>query len=278
MIKLIQLAYSGGKASEALLWMILRGEIIPPAPLIVTCANPGMEHPTTHVHTSLMEERCKKAGIPFLRSNRSLYDEILAAKKLGKTRFDSPGFYTKNRETGKVGKMVQKCTKEYKIAPMDRLARGWMDANMGISKKTKRLGEKVLQKWIGFSYDEWHRIKDHPCPKYVCFDYPLVNAKITTADILAYFKANGLSIPPRSVCNGCFANDADHFKDLHDNWPTAWHQAVAVDDEVRDWSQFGIRDDVFVFSGCIPLLELAALGFKHTSKVENRCHTGHCFI
>lgn len=277
-MKLIQLAYSGGKASEALLWMILRGDIVPPAKLIVTCANPGMEHPLTHVHTKAMEDRCKAAGIPFLRANRNLYQDLMAAKASGATRFDFPAFFTKNKETGKIGKMMQRCTKEYKIAPMDRLARHWMDANLGISKKSKRIGEKVLQKWVGFTADEWHRIKDHKCAKYVCFDYPLVNAKITTADVLAYFDKNGLACPPRSVCSGCFANDAAYFKLLHDTAPEAWEQAVAVDEEIRDLSQFSMRDECYVYGACVSLRELAARGFPELRKPEETCHTGHCFL
>lgn len=278
MPKLIQLAYSGGKASECLLWMILKGDIIPPCKLIVTCANPGMEHPMTHIHTQAMEERCKDAGIPFLRTNENLYEGLLNAKKTGAKRFDFPAFFTKNRETGKVGMMIQCCTKQFKIAPMDRLARHWMWANLGISKMSRRIGDKILQKWIGFTYDEWHRIKDHECPKYVCFDYPLVSAKITNNDVLEYFRKHSLITPPRSVCNACFANNSDYFKELHDNWPTAWAQAVAVDEEIRDLSQFGMRDECFVYAGCIPLKELALKGFPNLAKAEKKCHTGHCFI
>lgn len=186
--RLVQLAYSGGKASECLLWMILKGDIVPPAKLIVTCANPGMEHPMTHVHTKAMEQRCKDAGIPFLRANDNLYEGLMKAKASGATRFDFPAFFTKNRTTGKIGKMMQKCTKEYKIAPMDRLARHWMDANLGISKRTKRIGEKILCKWIGFTFDEAHRIREHKCAKYVHFDYPLANLRIKTGGGIGVFR------------------------------------------------------------------------------------------
>lgn len=280
MTKLIQLAYSGGKASEAILWMVLRGEIVPEAKLIVTCANPGMEHPLTHVHTQAMEVRCKAAGIPFLRTHENLYEGLIGAKASGRTRFDFPAFFTKNKTTGKIGKMTQRCTKEYKIAPMDRLARHWMDANLGISKKSKRIGEKILCKWIGFSWDEVHRIREHECAKYVCFDYPLANRKITNPMLLDYYAKNNLVCPPRSVCSGCFANDAAYFKELHDNWPTAWAQAVAVDESIRDLSQFGMQDECYVHASCVPLTELAKAGFPEKKKKDDNqtCFTGHCFI
>ncbi len=284
--KVVQVAYSGGKASQMLLEMILRGEIATPAGarLIVTCANPGMENPKTYETTARMEARCKAAGIPFLRADKNLYAGLLAAKHSGATRFDFLAFFTKDRETGKIGMMNQRCTKEFKIAPMDRLARHWMDANLGISKKSKRIGNKIICKWIGFTYDEATRIKPHKCAKYVCFDYPLVNMKITESKMFAWYAENGIEMPPRSVCNACFANDEQYFKAMYENFidgidKVSWLQAVAIDQEIRDLSQFGMRDECFVYAGCIPLTELAARGFpKLTGKKQEKCHTGHCFI
>jgi hypothetical protein len=278
--KLVQLSYSGGRASHVLGEKVLRGEIKTPfgCPIIFTCANPGMENPETHTFTALMEAKCKKAGIPFLRSNKSLYDDMLAAKGLGKTRFDFPALFTKDRETGKIGQIDQRCTKEFKIAPMDRLARHWMDANLNISKKSKRIGRKILQKWIGFTYDEVLRIKTQEHQKYVCFDWPLVNERMTSEDLVAYLNSIGEPIPPRSVCNACFANDANYFRMLYEKYPTtAWVQAVTVDDYVRDLSQFGMRDECYVYAGCISLRELQERGFPDLVKATARCHTGHCF-
>ena len=277
--RLVQLAYSGGKASECVLEMVLRRELVVPVPLIVTCADPGMEDPRTHNHTNAMEARCHRANIPFLRAKRNLYQELLAAKRSGATRFDFPGFYTKDRVTGKRGKMLQKCTQAYKIAPMDRLARSWMDANMGISKRSKRIGERILCKWVGFSASEFMRVKNHPVPKYVYFDYPLINLGMNDLDILKYYADRSLRVPPRSVCAGCFANDAWYFEEMYNERPESWAQAVAVDEEIRDLSQFGVRDECFVYQGLLPLRELAAQGFPKPAKKERtNCHTGHCFL
>lgn len=278
--RVVSLNYSGGKASEYLLWLLLRGEICVPegAQLVVCCANPGMENPTTHVHTAAMELRCRDRGIPFLRCNKSLYDEMLAAKGLGRTRFDFPAFYTKNKETGSIGMMTQRCTKEFKIAPMDRIVRNWMDANLNISKRSKRIGEKILCRWIGFTYDEATRIKSYECPKYQYFDYPLVNLRITEAAVIEGFKRINEPCPPRSVCSACFANDAAYFKMLYETQPAAWLQAVTVDEYIRDLSQFGMRDECYVYAGCIPLTELQRLGFPDLVRAQGKCHTGHCWI
>lgn len=276
--QLVQVNYSGGVASEALLWMILNGDLVPPSRFIVTCADPGMENPMTHVHTAAMERRCRDRGIPFLRAKVNLYEGILQAKRLGLTRFDFPAFFTKNRVTGKIGKMLQRCTIWCKSAPMDRLARHWMHSNMNIPITSTRIGSKILHKWIGFTADEWTRIKPLQVQKYVLLDYPFVNKGITKEHCLDYLASHGCAIPPRSVCNACFANDAAYFKMLYENHPEAWLQAVAIDEEIRDLSQFGMMDECYVYGACVPLLELARLGFPELRKQSEQCHSGHCFL
>jgi len=176
--------------------------------------------------------------------------------------------------------MMQRCTRWCKSEAMDRIVRQWMDSNMSIPIRSTRLGYKILHKWIGFTHDEWTRIKPIEVPKYVLLDYPFVNRKITLPDCLGYFASHNYAVPPRSVCNGCFANDNAHFKMLHDNHhDTAWRQAVNIDEEIRDLSQFGMRDECFVYAGCIPLTELARLGFPKLERVQPaQCHSGHCFL
>lgn len=81
------------------------------------------------------------------------------------------------------------------------------------------------------------------------------------------------------TCNACFANDHVYFKMLHDTQPSAWAQAVAIDEMIRDLSQFGMMDECYVYGGCVPLTELARLGFPDLRSAQaNECHSGHCFL
>ena len=96
--------------------------------------------------------------------------------------------------------------------------------------------------------------------------------------MVAYYERNGLLRPPRSVCNACFANDEAYFKKMYETQPESWAQAVAIDEAIRDLSQFGMEDECFVYAGCVPLTELAARGFPILSrKGGQNCHSGHCF-
>lgn len=280
--RLTVLNFSAGSGSSCLAEMILNGDLPrPDHPLIVLNADPGMENSVTYQFVTDYRARFEAAGIPFITVRRNLYAEILALKASGATRFDMPPYWTRNRVTGKRGRLKQKCTGVYKIAPMDRAIRIWMHENLGISRVSRNIGRNVVRKWIGFSQDEWMRIKESK-QKYVYFEYPLIDRRITKAGIVAYFLRIGRPLPPRSVCNGCYANDVAHFREMATNRPADFEQACLVDEAIRDLRQIGVEDECFVSSTLIPLRELAARGFILSAEVVEQdaemCHSGHCFV
>lgn len=273
------LNFSGGKQSSALLWMFLKKDLPLPENFVVLNADPGMENSGTYAYVKLMKSECEKAGIRFITvEGPNLYQDLINLKSTSKTRLDNPPYWTLS-EKGKVGRLQQGCTKFYKIAPMDRQIRKELFALHGISIKSKRIPENSVHKLIGFSFDEQHRIKN-PQAKYTAFRFPLVEMGFTNSDVLAYFALNKLPIPPRSVCNACFANGLDTHKECFTNRPGDWAQTVAVDEVIRDLSQIAVKDRVFVSKTCIPLTQLAAQGFSLGSKEDDdeyACTSGYCF-
>lgn len=273
---LTTLSFSGGQQSSALLWMVIRGEIKPPEPFIVLNADPGMENSQTYAYVNRMKEICREKQITFVTvTGPNLYEDILNLKNTNKTRFDTPPYWTKNKETAKKGRLLQNCTKTYKIAPMDRAIRGFLETYHGISKKSSRIPGHVV-KYIGFSADEEHRIKQ-PTQKYVRFEYPLIELGMTKQIVQNYFLTIGEVPPPRSVCNACFANSVSYFQEMKRDRPNDFSQAVAVDNAVRDWSQIGVRDEVYVLNTLKPLEELSP--DKEVPDTEDwSCDSGYCFI
>jgi hypothetical protein len=157
-----------------------------------------------------------------------------------------------------------------------------MEENLGISRKRTNLGKAIVCKWIGFSQDEWMRIKEAK-QEYVYFDYPLIDRRMTKQDIAVWYLKNGLTLPPRSVCNACYANDVSYFKKMHDERPTEfWEEAVKVDEECRDLRFANVTDECYVSSTLIPLRQLAEQGFMLKAGVaeeaDAKCHSGHCFV
>lgn len=261
------LNFSGGTGSSFLLELVLAGELQPDSPLVVLCADPGMENPATYRHIDLMEERCRDAGVDFRKTEAatSLMHDLLTFKERGLTRLDNPPYWTRDPATGKRGKLKQGCTQHYKIAPMDREVRRALHEHYPdvarYRPKSRSVGYDVVEKWIGFSDEERGRNKDAR-QKYAYFRYPLQELGLTKADIHRISLERGYPIPPRSVCNACFANGLDHLQWLHETNPAAWQQAVAVDNAVRDMRQLGVHQEVYVSPTLIPLWILPLVGFS----------------
>ncbi len=172
---------------------------------------------------------------------------------------------------------MQGCTGAYKIAPLQRVVREKLFDVSGIGTKSKRIPEDSVRTWIGFSFDESSRIKEAK-QRYHWFQYPLIAMRMTKKDVADYYKKINRPLPPRSVCNACFANDVSHFKEMYENRPSDWEQAVAVDDACRDLSFMRVTDECYVSSTLKSLRQLRDEGFPGSKKPDIMCQTGFCFL
>lgn len=281
--KLISMNYSGGKQSACLVWMILRDEIeVDLDKLIILNADPGMENELTYEYNSMIFDLVRSKGIYIETvAGPNLREDILALKGNGRTRLDNPPYWTK-KPTGREGKLKQCCTQYYKIGPMDRAIRRILEERYGIPAVPgfSRMGHNIVEKWIGFTHDEFSRAKE-PDQKYIYFRYPLYDLRMDKLDVLKYYYDRDLPIPPRSVCNACFANGLTTLKDMHDNRPEDWKQAVAVDNAVRNWTQIGVNFPVYVSKTLLSLEELAERGFELDDQEDqdgHSCDSGYCFL
>lgn len=270
--------YSGGKQSSALVWMVLNGDLPRPKNLVVLNADPGMENSLTYEYHKTIFEACEAQGIPaYTVKGPNLYQDLVGLSATDKTRFDNPPYWTKSPE-GKKGRLRQKCTGIYKIAPMDREIRRILEKQFGISQRRKRVPQGIVEKWIGFPTNEAHRIKP-PSQKYIYFRYPLIELGMDSSDVVNYFIDKALPIPPRSVCNACFANGLSTFQEMYKNRPKDWEQAVTVDRAVRSLTQIGIKEEVFVSSALKSLEALATDGFNVEADGDQySCDSGYCFL
>jgi hypothetical protein len=263
--------------------MVILGVIPKPENFVVLTADPGMENSKTYEYIEMMKDKCGGEGIEFyVVEGPNLYDDILNLGNTDKIRFDTPPYWVKIGDRKKEGRLLQGCTQVYKIYPMDRKIRDILATRFGISRKSTRLGDNIVEKWVGFSYSEIERVKPSN-RKYSYFRYPLIDLKMNNDDVNAFFINNNLPIPPRSVCNACFANGLDTLKEMYYKRPKDWEQAVLVDDAVRDWSQIGVKNPVFVSKTLFPLSELAHRDFdldNTNGDLENQysCDSGYCFL
>ena len=272
------LSFSGGTGSGAIAEMLLNGDLESDTPVLVCTADPCMEDSRTYDYVSEMGDRFREAGFEHRIAKTDLYGEFLKAVKEKHSRFDNMPFWTKNRKTGKRGRLMQGCTQAYKIKPIRRIVREVLERDFGINAKGRPKPESV-RTWIGFSADEVSRIKESDV-KYSYMAYPLVAKKMTKQDVFSYYRKINRPLPPRSVCVACFANDLNHFKDMYENRKEDWEKAVTVDDACRDLTCFKVNDECYVSSTLTPLRDLPKLGFvvENTPLFDASCQSGFCFI
>lgn len=291
------LSFSGGRQSTALLWMAILGHIpVNRDNFLVLNADPGMEDSRTMPHVEEMLERARGTGFTAMTvKGPNLYSDILTLSENGRKRLDNPPYWVDKGFSDKhesqlsfaemprpklkrgLGQLKQGCTKYYKIAPMDRALRVYLDERHDISRVTRRLPLGCVEKWVGFGLGEVARIKPSQ-QKYIRFRYPLIEQRV---DVDRYFAEIDKPMPPRSVCNACFSNGVDSYRDMFENRPADWAQAVAVDDAVRDWTQIGVRLPVYVSKTLMSLRELAANDFRIAGRgnsEEYGCDSGYCFL
>jgi hypothetical protein len=269
------LNFSGGKQSSLLAWLAILGEI--ERPDVIMSANPGMEGQAVLDYVAMIQDAARAVGIPaYTVPGPNLYEAIINLKQTQRTRFDTPAFYTKGKHGSREGRLSQRCTKWAKIAPMNRASRIEVERLLGIGRRSTHIPPGTVEKWIGFSFSEVTRIKP-PVERWSCFRYPLVDLRLTNGDVIKKLNYLGKPIPKRSVCRGCFANDASFFRQMSIEDPAGWEQAKQVDRAIRDWKQIGVENEVYILRSCISLDELEARGFVDVAgPVDQGCDSGYC--
>ncbi len=281
------LSYSAGVQSHGILRMVLAGMIERPERFAVVCADPGMESHVSYRFAAWAKQQCANAGIPFLLADGpSLFTDLTELKTTNKTRLDTPPLWTKNSD-GTTGQLMQGCTAHYKIAPIRRSLRDELYRQWAIPvghRGDSALAEGCVEQWIGFTADEASRAQkllEQPNPKYMRFAFPLIGKGLTKADVVAIYEENEWPIPVRSMCNGCPYHGLRSLKEMHDERPTDWQQAVMIDEASRDLTQIAVNNPCYVSQTLIPLTELAARDFKLEDPIENdlaQCPSGACFV
>lgn len=229
------LSLGAGVQSTTLALMAAHGEIQPPQCAIF--ADTQWEPAAVYKHLDWLETR-----LPFpvhrvtagnLRAN------ILAKTNTTGQRFASVPWFTLSSR-GKPGMGRRQCTAEYKLAPIQRKAR-----ELGAHRTAPAT---VL---LGISTDEASRMKPSRV-RYIVNAWPLIDLGMSRQACLRWLAANGYPTPPKSACVGCpFHSDA-MWRDMRDNSPAEWADAVEIDRVIRKPVR-DMRGQQFMHAARVPL-------------------------
>lgn len=218
-------------------------------------ADTGWEPPAVYRQVDMLEVELKRAGVPLHRvSNGNLREDSINPTH----RYASIPYFVRNPD-GSAGMGRRQCTSEYKLNPINRKVRELLGAAPPKFRHVKR--GQVAEQWIGFSTDEIHRADDKRQNLYTTKRYPLLDLGMSRRDCERWLKASGWGHTAKSACIGCPFHGNAQWRDLRDNHPEQWADAIEFDKAIRKGGSRGmpLNGEAFLHRSMVPL-ELAPIG------------------
>lgn len=269
-VRLRVLSLGAGVQSTTLALMATHGQV-GPMPDCGIFADTGWEPPAVYRHLAWLMAPGVLAFPVHVVSAGNLCDDLLAAARSQRgiaipayTRLPSPsrderhewdraddlivGLLRSADGREAIGMIRRHCTSDFKVVPIRRTVR----ALAGLAGR-RSPSSPVVEQWIGISRDELVRMKPS-AEAWQVNRWPLVEQGMTRRDCLRWLERHGYPEPPKSACIGCpFHSDAA-WRQLRDDEPAAWAEAVAVDHAIRTGFQ-GIRSELYLHRSAVPLVE-----------------------
>lgn len=243
-------------------------------------ADTGWEPRAVYAHLDRIErEVAEPAGIPIIRaSSGNIRDDALDPEH----RFASMPLFILNKD-GSPGMSRRQCTSEYKIKPIKATVRGLL----GYPHPTPVPRGLVAEQWIGISRDEFHRAKDSDV-KYLRHTFPLLDMLgsadgregWTRKDCIRFLDTRGFGTTPKSACTGCPFHSNRQWRDLRDNHPVDFADAVDFDAAIRRGSARAnaqgqeLLDGAYLHRSRLPLDQAP---IDHVTHSENSDRQGDVF-
>jgi len=212
-------------------------------------ADTGWEPAAVYRQVDRLEKVLADAGIPLYRvSNGNLRRDSIDPEH----RYASIPYFVRNPD-GSDGMGRRQCTSEYKLSPINRQVRALLGATPPDFRAVKR--GRVAEQWIGFSTDEVHRVDGKRQVLYVQKRYPLIELSMSRKDCQRWLAAAGWGHTAKSACIGCPFHGNAQWRDLRDNHPIEWADAVAFDKAIRKGGSRGLplNGTAFLHRSRVPL-------------------------
>lgn len=187
----------------------------------------------------------KQLPFPVIRvSAGSLKDNITKAATWSDGRFVTVPFFTSG------GGMVRRqCTKEFKIEPIEKEVRRLL----GLKPRQHGPRVPVVETSIGISTDEISRMKESR-KNYIQHRWPLIEARMSRRDCETWLRERQYPTPPKSACVFCPYRSNANWRDLKNNAPDDFAEAVRIDALIRvRGTMNGLDQSQFVHRDLVPL-------------------------
>lgn len=241
------LSLGAGVQSTTLLLLAVEGSL--PKPDGAIFADTGWEPAAVYAHLDRLEKVAEGVGIPLYRVSRG---DLRADATDPAHRYASIPYFVRNPD-GSDGMGRRQCTSEYKLAPIRRKVRELLGAKPPAYRSVPK--GRVAEQWVGFSTDEVGRIGDKFSVRYLITRYPLLDLGMSRKDCQRWLGARGWGATVKSACIGCPYHGNRQWRDLRDNRPGEWADAVAFDAQIRKGGARGLplNGEAFLHRSRVPL-------------------------
>ena len=243
------LSLGAGVQSTVMALMAERGEHGLSRPDFAIFADTGWEPDSVYDHLEwLRSELSYRVEVV---STGDLRSDVLNGTDLkGRTFMQIPVHLTNS--DGTKGFSKRRCTSDYKISPIQKFIREYLNFTPG---RRAPMGVKV-EMWLGISADEALRQKPSRV-EWIENCYPI--ADLSRAQLLDWFQRNypGRYLP-RSACIGCPYRTNPEWKWLKENDQSGFQDAILVDNALRanPRTLAAIKGEAFLHGSRVPLTEV----------------------
>jgi hypothetical protein len=224
--RLTAISLGAGVQSTTLALMAARGEI-EPMPDCAIFADTQSEPRAVYDHLAWLRS---PNVLPFpvhVVTAGSLRDDMLRGTNSGGEKRFAAIPYFLDQDNGHFGMGQRQCTSEYKIAPI-----GWKLRQMlGVDRRAP-IPPGTVEVWIGITTDEAHRMKASRVA-WRTNRWPLIEARMSRADCIAWLTRHDYPTPPKSACSFCPYRSDEQWIRMKATDPAAWAESVAVDEAIR---------------------------------------------
>lgn len=258
-----------GRQSTALLLMSLVGDF--PRYDYAVFSDLWSEPTYVYEYLDFLQDYCKREfGFEItVLDNRNIIKDIVDFKagKLG--RFDMIPAFVKLDNKGNYSKLFRICTSEYKIYRI----RKWF--------VPIRAGRDMLMSF-GIPLDEKERaakVNNQKKAGYMHFNFPAIDRKLFTWDLMKIFDRLGIDKPRKSSCVFCPFHADSYWTEMYKNRPDEFEVSVQVDRLVRHWP--GLENELYLHRSCKPLEDLPFLASQGTDLFylpNGDCTSGICGV
>jgi hypothetical protein len=239
------ISLGAGVQSTTMALMAAHGEI-GPMPDAAIFSDTGWEPKSVYDHLNWLRS---PNVLPFpvhVISAGNIREDALAGGSARAGRFASIPWFTINPD-GSRGMGRRQCTSHYKVEPIQRKVRELLGY-----KKRQRIPEGLAEVWIGISTDEIQRMKDSGVG-FMKNRWPLIESRVSRDQCLAWMNKMGYPTPPKSSCIGCPFHTNEMWRDIKENDPAAWADALEIDKSIRDQTGRGVKGQQFMHAQRVPM-------------------------